>query len=433
MFRSAGSPARALLVAGREVHENVRTKTFWIGILSVPVLVILAIAVPILIEMGRGPRDLTVVDRSGWVLGAVEAEMTDADRSRFALVPPPEGDEAGVLAELNRRVVDGDLFAYFVVGADPVADGTVRYVSSNLTDEGPRRWFVDAASAAVRDRRLAQEEISAELAEWIQAPLEVEARTLGAAGEEEDVGVDDYARQWAPVAFVYLLWISIFAISQMLLTNTIEEKSNRIMEVLLSSLSPLELMAGKVLGIAATGLIMVLSWLAFAGVAVSLVPAAVTEQVGELGSVVTDPRYVLSFVVYFLLGYLFYAGLLVAVGSVCSTLKEAQGLQTPVVIVIMVPLLAMVPIAQDPNGLLARILSFIPPFTPFVMMNRAAGPPALWEYAVTTVLLVLAVAFVLWAAAKVFRVGVLMTGKPPRLGEMLRWVRAPVGGVADDD
>jgi ABC-type Na+ efflux pump permease subunit len=102
----------------------------------------------------------------------------------------------------------------------------------------------------------------------------------------------------------------------------------------------------------------------------------------------------------------------------------------PITILLIVPLFAMMPITRDPNGSLAKVLSFIPPFTPFVMMNRAAGPPELWEYAVTTVLLVVSIAVALWAAAKVFRIGVLLTGKPPKPSEIIRWIRAPVGTVA---
>ena len=130
-----------------------------------------------------------------------------------------------------------------------------------------------------------------------------------------------------------------------------------------------------------------------------------------------------GFVTLFLLGYLFYASFLVGIGSVCNSIKEAQNLVTPVVLVMLVPLLSMVPIAQDPNGTLARFLSYVPPFTPFVMMNRAAGPPSTWEYVVTTLIMIAAIALTMWAAAKVFRTGILMTGKPPRLMEILRWIR----------
>jgi ABC-type Na+ efflux pump permease subunit len=224
----------------------------------------------------------------------------------------------------------------------------------------------------------------------------------------------------------------VFTIAQMLLTNTIEEKSNRLMEVLLSSVSPLQLMIGKIAGIAATGLAMLSTWLVCFFLATRYVPRLFGVELGfDLSVIASDPVYIASFLAYFLLGYLFYAALLVGIGSVCNSLKEAQNLMTPITLMLFVPLVAMVPISQDPNGTLARVLSYIPTFTPFAMMNRAAGPPSAMEYVLTSVLMVVSVAFVMWAAAKVFRVGVLMTGKPPRLGEILRWIRAPVGLVPE--
>jgi ABC-type Na+ efflux pump permease subunit len=216
----------------------------------------------------------------------------------------------------------------------------------------------------------------------------------------------------------------------MLLTNTVEEKSNRLMEVLLSSVSPIQLMIGKIVGIAATGLAMLGSWMVFFYLATKYLPRLLDIEVGfDLSVIAADPVYIGSFLVYFLLGYLFYAALLVGIGSACNSLKEAQNLMMPVTLLLMVPLVAMVPISRDPNGMLAKALSYFPPFTPFVMMNRAAGPPTVAEYVITTVLMVAAVAAVMWAAAKVFRVGVLMTGKAPKLSEIVRWIRAPVGMV----
>jgi ABC-type Na+ efflux pump permease subunit len=101
----------------------------------------------------------------------------------------------------------------------------------------------------------------------------------------------------------------------------------------------------------------------------------------------------------------------------------------PVMMMLMLPLLSMIPIGQDPNGTFAKVMSYIPPFTPFVMMNRAAGPPSLVEYALTTLLLIGAIGGMLWASAKIFRIGILMTGKPPKASEIWRWVRTPVGVV----
>jgi ABC-2 type transport system permease protein len=364
-----------------------------------------------------------------------EAYGSGLAKSRYARVEvedPAGGASAGTLIEeLNRRVQSDELFAYFVIAGDPIAgEEPSRYLSKNLTDDDLHRWFTRLASDVVRDRRLEQEAIEPATARWIQEPVDFTMSKIGAGGAQEEVQAQDLVRQWAPTAFVYLLWISIFTVAQMLLTNTVEEKSNRLMEVLLSSVSPIQLMVGKIAGIAATGLAMLGSWMVFFYLATKYLPRLLDIEVGfDLSVIATDPVYIGSFLVYFLLGYLFYAALLVGIGSACNSLKEAQNLMMPVTLLLMVPLAAMVPISRDPNGMLAKALSYFPPFTPFVMMNRAAGPPTTMEYVVTSVLMVAAVAVVMWAAAKVFRVGVLMTGKAPKLGEIIRWIRAPVGMV----
>ena len=121
--------------------------------------------------------------------------------------------------------------------------------------------------------------------------------------------------------------------------------------------------------------------------------------------------------------YLLYAAILVALGSVCNSLKEAQNLMQPVMMTLFIPLVAMVFVTQEPNGLVAKVLSFIPLFTPFTMMNRAGGPPETWEYVATSALLLATIWLVMKAAGKVFRVGVLMTGNPPKLKEIFGWLR----------
>ncbi len=335
------------------------------------------------------------------------------------------------LDSLGHLVANEKLFAYFVIGSDPVtgSEGS-RYISNNLTDDDLPEWFGRLASAEVRAQRLKREQIDQRVAQWIQTPIRFEARKVSGEGEEEAVEKQDQLRQWVPVVFVYLLWISIFTITQMLITNTIEEKSNRIIEVLLSSVSPVELMAGKILGIAITGLTIVGSWMVFFYLGTKYVPAMLgAPPTLDLSALASDPLYVGSFIMYFLLGYLLFAALLVGIGSVCTTLKEAQNLMGPVTLLLIVPLMAMVPIGKDPNGTLAQVMSFIPPFTPFVMMNRAAAPPSTLEYILTTALLVVSIAVTLWAAAKVFRIGILLTGKPPKIKEILRWIRAPIGVI----
>ncbi|MFO0981668.1 MAG: ABC transporter permease [Planctomycetota bacterium] len=521
--------SKALLVAQREYMENLRTKTFWIGIISFPFIIALSIIVPVLLERAKDVRKYAVLDESGWLLKAVEEraqspdlakilravrdacqkgkgldhfpealtkglkdpaavklmadakdelldqmadvismasspegsripdeyrkpllENQEAIRQWYAALPPEQAksyapglsksqyrrvnvsDAEGSQEDLNKRLNKGEIFAYFVIGADPVAGSEgCKYISKNLTDEDLPRWFAGLASAEVRARRLAKENIPESISKKIQEPLRFESKRLTAAGTEEKVEDKDEMRQWAPVGFVYLLWISVFMSASMLLMNTIEEKSNRLIEVLLSSVSPMQLMSGKIAGIAATGLTVVCSWVVCGYLGIKFLPQLIGggSSKFDLSFIVSDPVYLSSFVAYFFLGYLMFAALLVAIGSICNSLKEAQNLQQPVVILLIIPLLAMVPIGKDPNGTLAKALSYVPVFTPFVMMNRAAGPPSTSEYVITTLLLVVSIVVALMGAAKIFRIGILMTGKPPRLKEIFQWLKAPVGAM----
>ena len=351
----------------------------------------------------------------------VRAVSNAPARAKYRQVP--------ATGDLNKRVRDAELFAYLVIGKDPVTDNTgMTFISRNLTDEDLKDWYEGVATELVRQRRLEREKITPKTAAWLRAETQFTQRTVSATGEQADVSVKDRLRQNAPIVFVYLLWISVFTISQQLLLSTIEEKSTRISEVLLSSISPVQMMGGKIMGAAATGLLMISTWVLTAFLATKYMPRLLGAPATlDLSGIMSDPAFVAGFVVYFLLGYLFYSAILVGIGSVVNTIQEAQALMTPIMMVLMLPLLAMIPIGRDPNGAFAKVMSYIPPFTPFVMMNRAAGPPTLTEYVLTTLLLLAAVIFTLWAGAKVFRIGILMTGKPPKPMEIIHWIRTPVG------
>jgi ABC-2 type transport system permease protein len=237
------------------------------------------------------------------------------------------------------------------------------------------------------------------------------------------VSIADRIVRNAPLGFVYLLWVSIFMVMQMLLYNTIEEKSNRIAEVLLSSVTPGEIMMGKLLGIAAVGLTIVGMWLGTAFAGLQLYQGAGAEFIGQALDAVSASGLVPMFLLCFLCGYLFYAGLFLSVGALCNDLKEAQNLQGPLMLIMMVPLMTMIFINQDPNGTLATIMTWIPLYTPFTMMNRAAADPPLLELAGATLSMIVSALLVLWSAGRIFRIGILRTGNRPKLAEVVQWVR----------
>jgi ABC-2 type transport system permease protein len=304
----------------------------------------------------------------------------------------------------------------------PSVNRQIQYWSVNASDFKLREEIEQAVNEEVRRTEFLARGLDGAAIQQVErtyAPI----ATLNPKKEKgkEAVGEADVIRQWAPSGFVYLLWLAIFVIIQMLLNNTIEEKSNRIIEVLLSSVTPGELMMGKLIGIAAVGLTMIGGWMAALFGILSWKSGGASEVAGQILVVLKASNLVPLFSLYFLLGYLLYAALILSIGSVCNTIKEAQSYMGVLTMVMMVPLLTMTFIPKDPNGPLARLLSWIPVYTPFTMMNRANADPPILDLIGTLVLLIACTATALWMCGKVFRIGILRTGQPPRVVEMLRW------------
>jgi ABC-2 type transport system permease protein len=502
-------PNKTLLVAQREYLENIRTKTFWIGILAFPLLIAISIGAGFVLNKLKQTQSYAVLDLGDQRLGErIERQARNADAEALARLvakfgkddklpaaledvrrelpeeferlrpqdasakelpavpeavaermfaammqlPATDLEQFGEVAQamatarkfqrrtladleiadlpvdqqrqrLAEMVEKKQLFAFFVVGARPIESvGDFEYVSNNFTDSSLREWYGAAATRVVQSLRIADAKIPRDVAQRLKEEVRF-APKKAKAGETADVTGADKGAGYAPVAFVYMLWVAVFTAAQMLLTNTVEEKSNRIIEVLLSSVSPQQLMAGKIWGIGATGLTLTVSWALCALLGLALAERLIPGADLSAFAAAQDPLYLTSFVVYFLLGYLLYAAILVGLGSVTNSLKEAQNLLQPVFVILVVPLVSMMFIMNEPNGLVAKVLSYIPLFTPFVMMNRAGGPPEVWEYVATGVLLLVSVWLAFKAAAKIFRVGVLMTGNPPKLKEILGWLR----------
>jgi len=300
----------------------------------------------------------------------------------------------------------------------------IQFWSINASDPRLREEIDRAINQEVRRREYVTRGMNlADIrqVEQTYAPL-VSLNPKKAKGKEA-MSESDVIRQWAPSAFVYLLWLSIFIIVQMLLNNTIEEKSNRIIEVLLSSVTPSELMMGKLIGIAGIGLTMVGTWVAALFGILSWKSGGASELAGNLLMLLRSSNLLPMFSLYFIMGYLMYAAFILSIGSVCNTIKEAQSYMGVLTMIMMVPILTMTFIPKDPNGTLARVLSWIPIYSPFTMMNRAAADPPLFDLVGTMVMMLVTTVGGLWMAGKIFRIGILRTGQPPRVLEMLRWIR----------
>jgi ABC-type Na+ efflux pump permease subunit len=238
------------------------------------------------------------------------------------------------------------------------------------------------------------------------------SRTVTAEGEGR---TSEVLNRVIPMALMALLLMSVLMSGQYLLTTTVEEKTNRVVEVLLSAVSPMELMVGKILGQFAVGLLVLALYLGL-----GLIALLSFASLGLL-----DPVLILFLAVFYLFAYFSVGAFMAAIGSAVNEMREAQGLMTPVMVIIMIPWFLWMPISRDPNSMLAVVLTFVPPVSNFVIMLRLASstPPPLWQTLLAIAAGAAGVYASLWFAARVFRIGLLMYGKPPNLATLIRWAR----------
>ena len=314
----------------------------------------------------------------------------------------------------------------------PRPDARYRYASRNLTNTYLSKWFQAQVNAVVQARKVTEAGLPVAKAEWLKTPVSFHSELITQSGAKKATAAEK-AAQYLPVGYVYLLFIAIMSVSQLLMMSAIEEKSGRIAESLLATVDASEIMAGKTLGVALVGITQVGFWLVLLLGALigfgSQLPMGGFVHALVVSITVANLAW---FLVYFVLGFLFYAAILGAIGAAVNNIQEAQPYMVPVIMFMVFPLALMLPVVRDPTATWARVLSYFPPLTPFLMMNRAAAPPPLIDYVATTALLLVTVVLALYASGRVFRVGLLHTGAPPKIKELLSWLRTPSPDKADN-
>ena len=415
---------KILHIAVREFVETTKTKVFLFSVFVTPLLIggimfFMNLMKDKIQNDERPPVQFTVLDQSG----ALQADLKQVfDQYNAAhpkrIIEPvfqPVETEEGQEERLKVRIRKGELMGCLVIPADALSEAAPSHYymkTKKISDMEVFRVARGLVNDAAVQWRVRQSNIPPEVVAEIRRPLPVVQ--VDVTDSEEQQG-PQAARLMTPFFFLFLMFMGVFGTSQGMLTSVIEEKGSRVIEVLLSAVSPFQLMAGKIAGLGAIGLSVVTLWGAAA------CAAALYQGMGDLISL-AGLGY---FLVYFVLGFLLFSSTYAAIGAACNTLKEAQAMVTPVMIIIMVPMMAWFYISQYPEGFVAVLLSYIPFTAPMVMILRIAAWPEipLFQIVSSIAVLALSVPLVMWAAAKVFRTGILMYGKPPTLRELLRWVR----------
>jgi ABC-2 type transport system permease protein len=410
---------KVLVVALWEYLEKVKSKAFVISLILTPVIMVVMTVLPSM--FARQEDDVTkvigVIDRNGAVAPLLaerlmrKYRLPDGQPRYIVDHVQSTGDIAAERRRMEDRVKGREIEGYLIIGADLQSDSVVEYRSANVGDFRVLQRVEEILRQILTEQRLIARGFDPSLLQQITFPLDVRPIKLSASGQEEEGGFEKTF--FSAYIFLMMLFFLILTSGQLLVRSVIEEKSNRIVEVLVSSCSPTQLMAGKVLGLSALGFTQIGFW--------SLIAVAMSLQTG---ATLIDPSHAWLLVLYFVLGYLFYAAVFIALGSPVTTEQEAQQVNGYLVMLLILPIALAFPVLQNPDAEWIRILTFIPFLTPTMMAMRIPiQTPAAWEILTSVILMLISIYLAMWVAGRIFRIAILATGKRPSLREIVRWIR----------
>ncbi len=447
------------LVFGRDYLGYVKAWGFWLSLAAVPALMLIGSMFALFAAQSSPVRYYTVIEPGQVYAEAIDTELASNEAAamaqelsdqmqlpegamntgamqtlrdrKFIEVTPPARDLDSLRPYLlGEKLVSGPqgdkpLFAAFILSED---GKSLEYWSDDVNINTLRYEAEDAMRRLSRKHALEAAGLSPDFIQQADdAAVQVPARRIRTVAEQESAGGEVTLADKAPVfvagALAYFLWLMVFSIIQYLLMGTIEERSNKIFDTLLTSVRMPELLAGKLLAVFAVTSTMMLVWGLFAltgsAVLATRVPGAgsmITPFLAAAGS----PQILIPALVSFVLGYIMYGMIFMALGSLCDTIQEAQTLLSPMMILLMLPMFAIFIAFQDPGSPVVDIATWVPVFTPFLLILRMPHDPPLWEVALQMGLMVVTTLVVLWISVRVYRAGAVNGASIGDLGKMLK-------------
>jgi ABC-2 type transport system permease protein len=436
------------LVIKREYLERVRQRSFIVLTLLLPAIMIGAFVIPAKLssmksskmqrlvvvtstpQFGEIVRQQLVAKPDDAVSDAGKAKAKDGEDKDLGDDDKPGRDYAievdsnaseAERAVLRNRVTSGDIDGYLWLSDDAVAARKVTYYGREAGGFMEKSWLSDQLDKAILLRELAQRGVSGTQADELLKPVKLETMRLEGGKETK---ANDRGMFFAVFAMVMLLYTAVIFYGVSVMRAVLEEKNSRVMEVLLSSATSTELMAGKLIGVGAVGLTQIVIWIVMAGV-YALPALAASASTGEIR---IPPLTLAAFALFFLLGYLLFSSIYAAIGAVITSEQEGQQLQFVIILPLIISVFMMGPVMRAPDAPVAVWSSMVPFFSPVLMYLRiAVQPPPAWQIALSLALLVGTIAGILVLCARIYRIGILMYGKRPTLPEIVKWLKYAKG------
>lgn len=432
-------------VCWNEYLNAILSKAFLVGVIMSPLMMFGVLLVQKLTskQVDIRERSLQIVDETGRYAPLLKAAADLRNETQIFSNPEDNAEKKQIQPkfavsdrqisewdnaqsaeiDLSSQVSDEKLFAYVwikpgeKVAVDPLSV-SIEYHSNNPSYEALPEWIGQVITAENLRVRMQKHNLSPEVLQELMQTERVRRLGLvevGAKGEVSKAKESSRIVTFAiPFGSMMLMFMLVMSTAPVLLNNVLEEKMQKISEFLVSSVSPFQLMMGKLLGA-----LLVAMTLSVVYVGASIF---VMHQYGVLDLV---PKKLFFWFFFFeILALSIYGSIFGAIGAACSELRDAQSLMTPAMLIVMIPMVCFAPVINSPSSPFAVAISLIPPVTPMLMLLRIAIPPgpAGWEIALGTVLCALFAVFCVWAGSKVFRIGILSQGETPTLAKLVRWV-----------
>ncbi len=421
-------------VLRREYLSRVKTRAFWISTLAVPLLVAGFSILPGLLLSTTGGRytiavvtaDKALAEDLQRILSTQEAKDTGLTGKLDITLQPvaPAADATRQRTELKRRVLAKELSAVVVLPGGILDGGGPEYVSTNVSALRVMERIEHAVADAVIHQRLAREGFPAGKVDAITKPVVMEAVRIAPDLSESRKAASEKSFILSYI-LSFLLYMTMIFYGYYVMRGVLEEKSSRVVEVVVANLRPSELMFGKIFGIGAVGLTQYAIWV-MALLNMTIIGSLFGSSLTEGRAAYVSPSLMVFFVVFFLLGYFQFAACYAAVGAAFNTEEEAQQMQTVVSLVLGLSFVLMFPVMANPDAPVSVVLSLIPIFSPVLFfMRMTIQSPPVWQTVLCLALLVGSVLALARFAAAVYRVGILMYGKKPTLREIVQWARTP--------
>lgn len=411
--------SKALNVAAWEFMEKVKSKAFIISLILMPIIIVALVLLPTLLtpKGDDEPVHIGIIDETN-VLMRPLAEKLDREfrlkngQPNYILQNLTVGQSLTEMrTQANQLVASGAIEGYFYIPPTAFVSGKIEYRAKNVGNFRVQERFSRAFEQVIVETRLVAHGLDTALIRKLIASVNIKSIKVSEKGEESASG---FGETFANAYFGSLMILfMVITTGQLLVRSMLEEKSNRVIEVLLSSCSARDLMSGKILGLSGLG---ILQMLVYAAIGFALAVKTNTN--------ILQPEYLFLTLLYAILGYMLYAAIFITAGSPVTTEQEAQQITSYISMLLVVPLGLLLLVMQNPNSIIVRVLSYFPLLTPSIMVLRVSiQMPPVWEILATSLLLVVSIVCMMWVAGKVFRTAILAYGKRPTITELIKWIR----------